>query len=85
MKILVTSHHLQPISRKEKRKLVTDILILKLFTSSNECERFSAKNGLINLRHCRNSQKTLRANPRECGAENGEPRMGEGIMHFTLP
>ena len=33
MKILVTSRHLQPISRKEKRMLVTDIVILKLFTS----------------------------------------------------
>ena len=43
MKILVTSRHLQPISRKEKRKLVTDIVIFKLFTSYGECERFSAK------------------------------------------
>ena len=43
MKILVTSRHLQPISRKEKRKLVTNIVILKLYTTMGECERFSAK------------------------------------------
>ena len=46
MKILFTSRHLQPISRKDKRKLVTDIVILKLFTSYGECERFSAKKWL---------------------------------------
>ena len=40
MNILVTSRHLQPISRKEKRKLVNDIVILKLFASWGECERF---------------------------------------------
>ena len=33
MKIHVTSLHLQPISRKEKRRLVNDIVILRLFTS----------------------------------------------------
>ena len=35
-------HHLQAISRKEKRKLVTDIVILRLFTCYGKCERFSA-------------------------------------------
>ena len=43
MKILATSRHLQSISRKEKRKLVTDIAILELFTSYGECERFLQK------------------------------------------
>ena len=43
MKILVTLRHLLPINMKEKRKLVTDMVILKLFTRYGECERFSAK------------------------------------------
>ena len=66
MKILVTSRHLQPISMKEKRKLVTDIVILRLFTSYTcECERFSAKNGLINSRNCRNYLKNFESKIRE--------------------
>ena len=47
----------------EKRKLVTDIVILALFTSYGECERFSAKNGLRNSRNCR---KNFENKIREC-------------------
>ena len=80
MQILVTSRLLQPISWKEKQKLVTDIVILKLFTSLDECERFSVKKWPKKFTELK--KKLCEQNPRVCVATNGEPRMGGGILYL---